>query len=298
MLGYPKNLYILPFDHRSSFIKTFIGAVKKLDNQQKKLISDYKKIIFEGFLMSLGYVKNPVESAIIVDEDFGLEIIKLAKKKNIIVCLPVEKSGQNNFAFQYGRDFSQHIQALKPDIVKALVRYNPADKKINHGQLEKIKELDSWCKDNGYKFMVESLVLPTPGQLKRARGKQEVYDEKIRPALTLRMINEFYQAGIEPDIWKIEAFEARRDWEEIIEIARNKERRKDVAIILLGRGEYFAEVKQWMSLAPRHQLNGFAVGRTIFLRPLIDFHQKRISKKECVTEIAKNYLELVKYWER
>ena len=71
-----------------------------------------------------------------------------------------------------------------------------------------------------------------------------------------------------------------------------------MAIILLGRGESFAKVKQWMSLAPRHQLNGFAVGRTIFLRPLIDFHQKRISKKECVTEIAKNYLELVKYWER
>jgi len=297
MLGYPKNLYILPFDHRSSFIKTFIGAVKELDGQQKKLISDYKKIIFEGFLMSLGYVKNPVESAIMVDEDFGLEIIKLAKKKNIIICLPVEKSGQNNFAFQYGHDFSQHIQALKPDIVKALVRYNPADKKINQGQLEKIKELDSWCKDNSYKFMVESLVPPTPGQLKRARGRREVYDEKIRPALTLRMINEFHQAGIEPDIWKIEAFEHEDAWSETIDAICDGER-SAVAIIMLGRGESFAKVKTWMSLAPRHQLSGFAVGRTIFLRPLVDFHQKRISKKECMTEIAKNYIELIRYWEK
>ena len=295
-LGYPKNLYILPFDHRSSFIKAFIGDIKNLDNKQKKLVSSYKKIIFEGFLMALGYVKNPIDCAVMVDEDYGLEIINLAKKKNITFCLPVEKSGQKNFDFQYS-NYDRHIEDIEPDIVKALLRYNPADKS-NQMQLKKLKQLDNWCKKNDYKFMLESLIPATLGQLKRVNNNQEKYDLKIRPDLTVRMVNELHIAGIEPDIWKIEAFETATDWHEVVETIRDGGKRAEVAIIMLGRGESFAKVKTWINEAPRHLLNGFAVGRTIFLRPLRDFHQRIISSKQTVTEIAKNYIELIRYWEK
>lgn len=297
-LGYPKNLYVLPFDHRSSFIKTFVGNFKSLDKKQKKLISNYKQLIFNGFLTSLGYLKNPIDCAIMVDEDYGLNIIKTAKKKNIITCLPVEKSGQKSFAFQYGLEFNRHIEALRPDIVKALVRYNPVNKKINAGQLKKLAKLDKWCKEHSYKFMIEPLVPPTDGQLNKVNGKKEKYDAKIRPELTVRMIDQFHQNGIEPDIWKIEAFESDNDWHEVIDTIRDGGQRSEVAIIMLGRGESFAKVKTWMNQAPRHLLNGFAVGRTIFLRPLTDFHEKKISEKQAIIEIAKNYIELIRYWEK
>lgn len=297
MLGYPHKLYVLPFDHRSSFIKAFLGQPKTLDKKQIKLIKQYKQIIFEAFLLSLKYVNEPKECAILVDEAFGGEIIKYARKKKITLCLPVEKSGQREFKFEHGRNFVRAIEQIKPQIVKALVRYNPANKKINLDQLKRLNKLSDYCHQNDYKFMLELLVPPTDSNLRRVKGKKENYDLKIRPTLTLKAIQEFHQAGVEPDIWKIEAMENQTDWAEVIDLVRDNGH-DEVAIIMLGRGESFAKVKQWMNLAPRHLLNGFAVGRTVFMRPLLDLHQQTIGRPWAVKQIAKNYLELIRYWER
>ncbi len=298
MASYPDNLYLLPFDHRSSFIKAFFNNPKQLDAQQKKLIIQYKKYIFDGFLLALGYVKNPADCAIMIDEEFGLDIIKSAQHKNIIVALSTEKSGSKVFSLAYGNQFNKHILKIKPNLVKALVRYNPVNKQVNQTQLKRLKQLHDWCQDNSYKFMLESLIPPTPAQLKRFKNKRELYDAKLKPSLTVKMINEFRQAGIEPDIWKIEAFENQEDWPEIVDLIREKENTREVGIIMLGRGESFAKIKFWMNIAPKHLLNGFAVGRTVFLRPLLDFHHKKITKNQAIKQIAKNYLELVKYWQK
>ncbi len=297
MLGYPHKLYVLPFDHRSSFIKAFLGTSVELDKKQIKLIKQYKQVIWEAFLLALKYIDEPQACAILVDDEFGSEIIKQARKKNITVCLPVEKSGQKEFKFEHGREFSKAIEQIKPQIVKALVRYNPANKKINLNQLKRLKRLGDYCQQNDYKFMLELLVPPTASNLRRVRGKKENYDLKIRPALTLKAIKEFHQAGVEPDIWKIEAMESQAAWSELIDLIRDGGR-DEVGIIMLGRGESFAKVKQWMNLAPRHLLNGFAVGRTVFMRPLLDLHQHNIGRKWAIKQIARNYLELIRYWHR
>ncbi len=297
MPGYPHNIYVLPFDHRSSFIKAFLGQTTKLDKKQIKLIKQYKQIIFEAYVLALKYIDNPQDSAILVDETFGLEIIKAARKKKITFCLPMEKSGQKEFKFEHGRDFAKAIENIKPPIVKALVRYNPANRQTNLRQLKRLYKLSIYCQQHNYKFMLELLVPPSAANLRRVRGKKENYDLKIRPTLTLKAIQEFHQANVEPDIWKIEAMEKQADWPPIIESIRDNGR-DEVAIIMLGRGESFAKVKQWMNLAPRHLLNGFAVGRTVFMRPLLNLQQENISRKWAIKQIAKNYLELIRYWQR
>ncbi len=297
MLGYPHKLYILPFDHRTSFVRAFIGEVDELTARHKRLIKDYKQIIFAGFNLALSYTEQSKACAILVDEDYGLSIIKEAKKKKIIVCLTVEKSGQRQFAFNYGREFDKHILKIQPTIVKALVRYNPANKKSNLQQLRRLARLSHWCHEHNYKFLLEPLFVPTQSNLKKFRGRQELYDIKLRPKLALKSIDEFHQAGVEPDIWKIEAFENTADWAPVIEALRAGER-DEVAIILLGRGASFAKVKQWINLAPKDLLNGFAVGRTVFMRPLLDYHQQQINRLEAIQQIAKNYLELIRYWEK
>ena len=299
MPGYCHHLYILPFDHRSSFARVFLGNFKKLDKKQIKLIKSYKQIIFDAFLLAIKHIIPADDCAIMIDDVFGADIIKSAQKKNITVCLPVEKSGQQQFSFEHGKNFDKYILNFQPQIVKALVRYNPNkdNKKNNLIQLKRLKKLNDWCRAKNYKFMLELLVPSTESNLKRARGKRENYDLRIRPQLTSRAISEFSQAAIWPDIWKIEAYEKQEDWQEIIDLIRD-DGRDEVAIIMLGRGESFAKVKSWMNIAPKHLLNGFAVGRTVFLRPLLDFHQKKIGKKQTIWQIAKNYLELIRYWEK
>lgn len=298
MIGYPHKLYILPFDHRGSLIKIFFGNIKELNKKQFQLMVGYRQLIFDGFLAARKKINNKLPLAILVDEQFGDAVIKSAKKKNIIVASPVEKSGQKLFTFEYGVKFGEHAKKLNPDIIKALVRYNPANKKINLIQLKRLYRLSSWCKQNKRKLMVELLVPPTKDDLKKSKNSQEVYSKKRRPRLTLKTINEFHAAGIEPDIWKIEAMEFSGDWPVIIEEIRQGEQRKNVAIILLGHGASFAKVKFWFATAPKDKLNGFAVGRTVFLRALEEFHNKKISRKQAVKNIEKNYLELINLWEK
>jgi myo-inositol catabolism protein IolC len=298
MLGYPHKLYILPFDHRSSFIKSFFGDLEILDKKSFKLICEYKETVFEGFLLAKKELKRENSLAILVDPYFGEKVIKEALKKSITVCLPVEKSGSKIFGFEHGDKFGEEILKFNAPIVKALVRYNPANIQGNLIQLKRLKKLSDFCRDKDFKLMLELLIPPTALDLKRVGRNFEAYDKKIRPRLTLKTVREFHAAGVEPDIWKIEALEKDSDWPEIIAEIRAGKERKNVAIILLGRGESFAKVKNWFDAAPKYELNGFAVGRTVFLRPLIDLHNKQISRKETIKEIAKNYLELIAYWEK
>lgn len=297
MLGYPKNLYILPFDHRTSFIDNFFGPLKKLSPQQAKVIIQYKALIYEAFLsVAKKNSFTEAELAILVDEEFGLSILKSAPKKKITFLLPVEKSGQKIFTFAHGRDFAAAILALRPTIVKALVRSNPGLGAANARQLPRLAALSAWCRQNNFKLMIELLVPPTPADLRRVKGQKENYDRRLRPALTIKVIKAFQRAGIEPDIWKIEALEQATDWPPVIQAIRAGAERQQVSIVLLGRGESFAKVKSWMTVAPKAELNGFAVGRTVFLRPLLDLHAGAINKKQAIKEIAKNYLELIKFW--
>ncbi|HRY63399.1 MAG TPA: DUF2090 domain-containing protein [Patescibacteria group bacterium] len=301
MLGYPKNLYLLPFDHRSSFIESFFGSVKKLTPAQLKTIQAYKGLIFEAFLSAIKKTKFTTGvPAILVDEEFGLPILKAAKKKKVVFLLPVEKSGQQIFSFAHGRSFGTSIKSLKPDIVKALVRFHPSiiKDKNNQIQLQNLATLSSFCQTNNYKLMIELLVPPSSADLKKFKNNREAFDRQLRPALTVQTIKEFQSSGIEPDIWKIEAMERSSDWPKVITAIRSGEKRQSVSIIMLGRGESFAKVKKWMDAAPKSELNGFAVGRTVFLRPLIDLHSGAINKKQAIQQIAKNYLELVHYWQR
>jgi len=299
MLGYPKNLYVLLFDHRTSFVENFFGAVKKLTPAQTKIIQNYKDIIFQAFVLAIKKAKfYSGTPAILVDEEFGAPLLRQAQKKKITFLLPVEKSGQKTFSFAHGSSFGMEIKRWRPDIVKALVRFHPSDTKTNQLQLRKLSELSRFCQANDYKFLVELLVPPAPADLKKVKNNRETFDRQIRPALTVRTVKEFHAAGIEPDIWKIEALEKASDWPRVIRAVRAGQARQCVSIILLGRGENFAKVKSWMDTAPKRELNGFAVGRTVFLRPLIDLHSGAISKKQAIQQIANNYLELVRYWQK
>jgi hypothetical protein len=51
----------------------------------------------------------------------GLFILSLG----VPLAMPVEKSGQDEFDFEFGSDFGRHIEAFDPTFAKVLVRYNP-----------------------------------------------------------------------------------------------------------------------------------------------------------------------------
>ena len=123
--GYDRPLYILPFDHRGSFQSGLFGWKPPLSAAQTAEIAGAKQIIYDGFEPALAGGAPEDKAGILVDEQFGAAILRDAAAKGIATACPAEKSGQEEFDFEYGEDFAQHIEAFDPTFCKVLVRYNP-----------------------------------------------------------------------------------------------------------------------------------------------------------------------------
>src|SRR5205807_9776932 len=122
-LGYHGKLYILAFDHRGSFQKKMFGIEGDPTPEQTATIADAKHLIYEGMEVAVKRGLDAAATGVLVDEQFGGEIPTQARAEGLKLAMPVEKSGQNEFDFQYGADFGAHIEQFNPDFSKVLVRY-------------------------------------------------------------------------------------------------------------------------------------------------------------------------------
>ena len=298
-IGYDKPLYILPFDHRASFEKGLFGFTAPLTAEQTATVAASKQVVYDGLKAALTRGVPREAAGILVDEQFGAAILRDARAQGLITCCPAEKSGQDEFDFEYGAQYQQHIAEFKPNFIKALVRYNPeGDEAINRRQAARLKELGDYAHANGQYFMFELLVPMTKDQSERLEGDQHLYDHDLRPSLMIAAIKELQAAGVEPDVWKIEGFDRREDADALAAAARRDGRDK-VGCILLGRGSNEAGIVHWLqAAAPLPAYIGFAVGRTSFWTPLAELRDKKITREAAVDAIAGNYLKWVHTFEK
>jgi 5-dehydro-2-deoxygluconokinase len=294
-LGYDRRLYILAFDHRGSFTKRF-GIEGEPTPEETERIADGKHLIFEGLEAALSRGADPSVTGALVDEQFGgpTQVPDQAKAAGIQLAMPVEKSGQEEFDFEYDEDFGAHIQRHDPDFSKVLVRYNPdGDADMNRRQVERLRRLSDWLHERDRRFLFELLVPAQEAQLASVDGDADRYDAELRPELMRRTITELQDAGVEPDIWKIEGVDQRADCELIAEQCRAGGRDRVVCVVL-GRGADDDKVDHWLrEAAPVDGYVGFAIGRSIWGEPLADFIDARSTREEAAARVADNYLRFV-----
>jgi len=300
-LGYDGKLFILAFDHRGSFQKKMFGIEGDPDEEQTRTISDAKHLIFEGMLAAAEKGLDEEASGVLVDEQFGGSIPKQGKEHGFKLAMPVEKSGQNEFDFQYGEDgFGEHIESFDPAFSKVLVRYNPddPDSELNKRQLERLKKLADWLHENDRKFLFELLVPATDKQLESVDGDSDRYDTELRPDLMRRAIEECQEFGIEVDIWKIEGVDEQSDCEMLAQQTRRGEGREGVVCVVLGRGASDDKVDQWLRAgAPVQGYVGFAIGRSIWWDALKGFLSGDLAREDAAAQIADKYLRFVKTYQ-
>ena len=189
--------------------------------QETERIVDAKSVIFEGMLAALAGGVDHTAAGVLVDEQFGADVARKAKEQGILLAMPCEKSGQDEFDFEYGADFGAHIEAFDPTFTKVLVRFNPAgDGAVNARQAARLLELSDWLHAHDRKFLFELLVPAEPAQLESVDGDAGRYDLEIRPELMRAAVAELQETGIEPDIWKIEGIDAPEDCRAIAEQCR------------------------------------------------------------------------------
>ncbi|MBV9464861.1 MAG: DUF2090 domain-containing protein [Solirubrobacterales bacterium] len=299
-LGYDGKLYILAFDHRGSFQKKMFGIEGDPTAEQTETISDAKRLIFEGMIEAVDRGAEAGATGVLVDEQFGSDIPKRAHDQGLVLSMPVEKSGQSEFDFEYGEDFPGHIEQFDPDFSKVLVRFNPDDDpELNERQLERLRRLSEWLHSNQRKFLFELLVPATDEQLAKVDGDTDRYDAELRPELMRRSIEAIQDAGVEVDIWKIEGVDERGDAAMLAEQARSGEGRENVKCVLLGRGASTDKVDHWLQqAAPVDGFIGFAIGRSIWWDALKSFLAEELERDAAASQIAENYLRFVEVYER
>lgn len=272
-----KPYFILPFDHRSTFAKALLHFDYPTTPEQTVRVKEMKRVVFDAFLEARVQMPALVDHmAILIDLEYGVDIIRDARKKGIPFALSTEKSGQNVFDFEYGDKFNEVLIHEVPEFAKALVRYDLAKRDENKVQRDRLKQLSHFCANHQIKLMLEVLI----------EGEGAHLDH------VLTMIQEMTQDDILPSVWKLEGLESAEDWKSVAKAT-------PADLIMLGRGESQDDVEDWIHTASGSSVvHGFAIGRTIFMVPLEWYRDEKISREEAVQMIAKNYLHFIRLWQK
>ena len=292
--GHDTPLYFLAFDHRSSFERGLFGATPPLSREVRNGIVRAKEIVFEANRLAVRSGTPLDRAGVLVDEEFGSGVARPPLKSGVPLAMPVERSGQDEFDFQYGADFTEHIEAFDPNFVKVLVRFNPeGDPDLNSRQTERLARLSEWLRGRDRTFLFELLVPATTVQLDSFEGHQQDYDRHLRPRLVVQAIASLQAGGVEPDIWKIEGLDSEEDAGAVVRQARSGGR-DHVVCIVLGRGADWDSVVRWLEVGARLPgFAGFAVGRTLWHDALVDHLAGRSSDTETAQVIADRYRRLI-----
>ena len=156
--------FILAFDHRSSFVRSFLEVAGEPSEDDVRVAADVKSLIAEGLLAAILHRRVPVsEAAALVDATYGAAAIERLRDAGVRVAVPVEASGRREFAFEHA-DWRERLDALHPTWAKVLVRYNPSvDAEMNERQRSRLLDVQTVARAIGVGFLFELLVPPGTG---------------------------------------------------------------------------------------------------------------------------------------
>lgn len=288
-IGRRGPLLMLAFDHRSSFAREVTGS-DEVAGPEAERVEAMKRMVFEGLAAAAD--RFPAgELGLLVDEQYGASVVPLARERGITVAVPVERSGQAVFEFEYGDAFIDHVRALDPDMAKVLVRLNPDGSAAdNELQLARLGELTAALRDSGHGFLFELLVPATTSQLDACGGEKRAFEREIRPELIRRAMAMIQAAGIEPDVWKVEGVEDVEDARAIVALARAEPRWADVACTVLGAGAADERVEGWLRTAATAGYSGFAIGRSIWREPVRAHLDGTLDRDAAVTAVRDRFV--------
>ena len=113
-----RGLYMLSFDHRGSFEKGLMGIAGEPTSTERQRISELKALIYQGFTRAIADGAPREYCAALVDEEFGSDIARPARREANTLAMPVERSGQDEFDFEFGVHFGEHVEEF--DLVRLL----------------------------------------------------------------------------------------------------------------------------------------------------------------------------------
>jgi myo-inositol catabolism protein IolC len=287
-----RALLILADDHRDSLEKQLYRLTAPPTAEQAARIRADKMLVYEALVEATSRLPGTAQAGILVDEEYGADVAKLAADSNgrVNLSMPIEASGKDWFEFAYGDDWRAHAESFATNHAKVLIRDNPSLSVPDRlQQAERLKVVSAWATETDHHLIVELLVPATDGDLKSVGGDKKRYDDELRPKLTLAVIGFLQDHGADPAIWKVEGMDRSEDAAAVADLARRGGRTADC--IVLGRHASKEDLDRWLEIAaPLPGYVGFAIGRSIWWDPLADHLAGTIDADVAKTRIADNYV--------
>ena len=223
---------------------------------------------------------------ILCDNRIGRTALHRASGTGLWIGRPVELPGSRPIEFEpeLGEDFGQFREWARENVVKLLLFCHPSDPAdVRAVQERRVKRLFAAARRNGLEFLLE--VIPS---------KVGPVDDHTTP----RLIQQFYDAGVYPDWWKLEPFRTDAAWSNAVKaIERNDPRTRGIVVLGLDAPE--TELAESFALAARQPLvKGFAVGRTIFGDAARAWMKGDITDAEATTQMTVRFKRLCETWDK
>jgi myo-inositol catabolism protein IolC len=294
-------LFIMAMDHRASFGKTLFDVKDDdPDPVQVAAMKSAKQLIYQGLRAAQPAVTCG-RTGVLVDERYGQGVIDAAAGGPAVLAIPVEASGHDWFTLEWGDQWLAHVQRVRPDYAKVLVRDNPEfDAAEREGQFARLAQVSNGLREAGVPLLYELLVPATAAQLDRAGRDPAAYDRDLRPGLVAKVIADNQEHGVEPTLWKVEGLETVDAAHRVAGQAKAGGRRAD--LIVLGRDAPAERLDHWLEVASQvDEFVGFAIGRSIWEDAIRDYEASDrgpAAASAARNQIAERYLGFAAHWNR
>ena len=268
------DLRTFAFDHRMQ-LEEMEGYTRAKGSAFKNLCLDAALRVQDG---RSGY-------GILCDNRIGRSALHRATGTGLWIGRPTEWPGSLPIEFEpdLGDDLGGFREWASENVVKLLVFCHPDDTAETRAlQEQRVKHLYTSARRNNLEFLLE--VIPS---------KVGAVDDTT----TATLIQQFYDAGIYPDWWKLEPFKTDAAWRNAVDaIERHDPHTRGIVVLGLDAPE--AELAASFALAAKQPLvKGFAVGRTIFGQAARDWMQGKITDDAAVETMVGNFSRLCEIWD-
>lgn len=275
-------VYMLAADHRWQWEEWC-----EANHVGRDRIPEVKSLIVDGFLQAREASSSVRRfGSLLLDEAYSAQHIRRAQAEGVTVGTSAEKPGA--FPLAWGSEPVDHV--LTGSFVKVLIRYRPEHpRKVQEGQVERLLALQRWCRTHARPLVLEVLV-------PRDQEPEDEFEQRHRPAILARALEEMYGLGVTPEFWKIEATTDSQAATTIdVALARNPHCRQ----IILGKGAEVETITRWFAAARDSTTAvGFAIGRSVFWKPCTGYLTGRSTAAEVIEQVASNYVRLIDLWGR
>jgi 5-dehydro-2-deoxygluconokinase len=222
---------------------------------------------------------------ILCDNRIGRAALHRASGSGLWIGRPTELPGSRPIEVEpeLGIDLGQLAEWPRDTVVKLLVFAHPDDDAATRARQEDVvKRLWTASRRNNLEFLLE--LIPS----------------KVGPVddgTTATLIQQFYDAGIYPDWWKLEPFTTEAAWAGVA-AAINRNDAHTRGIVVLGLDAPQDALAASFALAARQPLvKGFAVGRTIFADAARAWLAGDMSAAQAVDHMADRFGQLCAVWD-